>query len=624
MTAATATIPLGAGAAAAVEPVVPPELGSFEAFLADLQVDLVRALREYNGFPPAGEEGPALAPMTEDDVAGTSEGATEGGEEGAAATGGSAEEEAQARAAAVGGGGTGLGVEPRRLNWMRVYRFPVSLNALPSLPHFPSDILTNFISSLQPRNVQGTLAADRQPASDTVDDAASIPSDGASTSESTLSADPANNAEQTPPVAPTTTRLRDTSVTPMIMGESFVPSFAFLSRVHASDFLSFFLRAVGVRSISRADVQDAFGNGPPRAAAPQPATATRRASTSSLPTPSTSGTPASPASTLDALPRSSSPSLDQDGDAVMDETLPSSSSSSGGPPTPSATNISRLRQAMRSLRDRRGAENGTDEEAVPAAQPLADRAGTRSFVLWVVGGLYSSDHPILAAPGLFGGTLDHDDLWALAELMGQAKPQTATSEAIANSGLEIIKGGMVKVWCEEKKVLENSADRCMVCLGDYEEEEECRILECSELTSLLLRDESCSFRRLLKTDASVFSSLFFFPRTRLPSGMHRQMASRRKKCLPCLSFSCQFLPNLFVFPSSLRKTNADSSPLFSLRWKTGSQSPCASHSVQPSSCSGYSQHHYHRYYRRSIISLSASRPVDFSSCFSPVTLSLSS
>ena len=101
-------------------------------------------------------------------------------------------------------------------------------------------------------------------------------------------------------------------------------------------------------------------------------------------------------------------------------------------------------------------------------------------MLWVVGGLYSSDHPILAAPGLFGGNLDHDDLWALAELMGQVKPPTATSEDIDNSGLEVIKGFTVKTYCAEGKVLENSADRCMVCLSDYEEDEDCRILGCSE------------------------------------------------------------------------------------------------------------------------------------------------
>lgn len=107
---------------------------------------------------------------------------------------------------------------------MRVYRFPVRLELFPFVVHFFIPLrfldLHTHLLTIQPRNVQGTLAADRQPANDTVDDAASIPSDGASTSESTLSADPANNAEQTPPVAsPPQTRLRDTSVTPMIMGE---------------------------------------------------------------------------------------------------------------------------------------------------------------------------------------------------------------------------------------------------------------------------------------------------------------------------------------------------------------------------------------------------------------------
>lgn len=69
---------------------------------------------------------------------------------------------------------------------------------------------------------------------------------------------------------------------------------------------------------------------------------------------------------------------------------------------------------------------------------------------------------------------------ALAELLGQAKPPTVSSADIAASGLEIIKGSQVMTFCEESKILSNSADRCMVCLGDYADDEDCRLLECSQ------------------------------------------------------------------------------------------------------------------------------------------------
>ena len=87
---------------------------------------------------------------------------------------------------------------------------------------------------------------------------------------------------------------------------------------------------------------------------------------------------------------------------------------------------------------------------------------------------------------------------ALAELMGQAKPPTATTADIANSGLEIIKGATVKACCAEGKVLENSSDRCMICLSDYEDDEDCRILGCSQFShtqsrSYLTLSECVSF-----------------------------------------------------------------------------------------------------------------------------------
>lgn len=219
----TATISLATGAAAAAEPAVPPEPGSFEAFLADLQTDLVRALREFNGLPPVEETARTPGTDATDATDTTPPVATAESEETPTTAEGSSAprvaEEGQARAAAVGGGGHGLGVEQRRLNWTRVYRFPVSPRLASDYPHvYP--VLMSFLGSLQARDVSDTLAADGSPSAESGNDASTLaPSDGASTSESTASADPANMSFNEPATATATAPARPSQVTPMIMGE---------------------------------------------------------------------------------------------------------------------------------------------------------------------------------------------------------------------------------------------------------------------------------------------------------------------------------------------------------------------------------------------------------------------
>ncbi|KAJ9112598.1 hypothetical protein QFC19_000618 [Naganishia cerealis] len=102
---------------------------------------------------------------------------------------------------------------------------------------------------------------------------------------------------------------------------------------------------------------------------------------------------------------------------------------------------------------------------------------TRNYVLWVVGGNYPVGHPILTLPHLFTGELSHDDLWVLAEALGQVKPPVASRSDIQNSGLVIITGNQVKDEAASGAILANCVEQCLICLAEYEEEE-VRIMAC--------------------------------------------------------------------------------------------------------------------------------------------------
>ncbi|KDQ11113.1 hypothetical protein BOTBODRAFT_35649 [Botryobasidium botryosum FD-172 SS1] len=93
---------------------------------------------------------------------------------------------------------------------------------------------------------------------------------------------------------------------------------------------------------------------------------------------------------------------------------------------------------------------------------------------------------MLTAPNIVLGQFDHDDFWsvpalflsavcfvcadthsihrALAELLGQVKPQVATKDDIEKSGLEVIKGADLKRYEEEGKVASLTTDRVSTIL----------------------------------------------------------------------------------------------------------------------------------------------------------------
>jgi len=96
-------------------------------------------------------------------------------------------------------------------------------------------------------------------------------------------------------------------------------------------------------------------------------------------------------------------------------------------------------------------------------------------LVYVIGGYYPPDHSMITG----ADNLDSfEALWELADLLGQVKPQTVTKEEIDKSGLEIISPETLNQYEQERKVSSNCLDRCLICLDDYNPQDQLRLLSC--------------------------------------------------------------------------------------------------------------------------------------------------
>lgn len=120
---------------------------------------------------------------------------------------------------------------------------------------------------------------------------------------------------------------------------------------------------------------------------------------------------------------------------------------------------------------------------------------SRSWIIYVLGGSYPENHPIITTPSLFTENPTYEDMMLLSALLGPAKAPVATDEDVQSAGgiytIEIADmtqdaaktADMVAVATEgEERVVLDDDQRCLVCLCDFETKEVARkLVKCNHL-----------------------------------------------------------------------------------------------------------------------------------------------
>lgn len=151
-------------------------------------------------------------------------------------------------------------------------------------------------------------------------------------------------------------------------------------------------------------------------------------------------------------------------DSVMDHLRSFRSESADSQTGPSeSTRRRRRRPAWRPFSSNDGQE--AEEEDADATL-----GATRSWIIYVLGGTYPENHPILTTPSLFTDSPTYEDMLLLSNLIGPAKPETASAADIDSAG------PTYTISIDNPQIIE----RCQICLADYEAEDTCRRLtKCS-------------------------------------------------------------------------------------------------------------------------------------------------
>jgi hypothetical protein len=123
--------------------------------------------------------------------------------------------------------------------------------------------------------------------------------------------------------------------------------------------------------------------------------------------------------------------------------------------------------------------------------------GSRSWIIYVLGGSYPENHPILTTPSLFTDSPTYEDMLLLSSLLGPAKPPVASEEDVASApGLVTIRnvsGTLVAEAVQGGETVALAADaRCLVCLCDFEVDEEARkLVKCGHMFHRMCIDQVC-------------------------------------------------------------------------------------------------------------------------------------
>jgi len=113
------------------------------------------------------------------------------------------------------------------------------------------------------------------------------------------------------------------------------------------------------------------------------------------------------------------------------------------------------------------------------------RQSGRTYLIFVIGGYYPPNHSIVTGADDMNS---FEALWELADLLGQVKPPVASKEDIEKSGLEIIKPSSLPGYEKSGKVASNTVERCLICLDDYEQDDDLRLLSCRHVFHKLCVD----------------------------------------------------------------------------------------------------------------------------------------
>lgn len=121
--------------------------------------------------------------------------------------------------------------------------------------------------------------------------------------------------------------------------------------------------------------------------------------------------------------------------------------------------------------------------------------GSRSWIIYVLGGSYPENHPILTTPSLFTDSPTYEDMMLLSSILGPAKPPVASEEDVASAPglfrIQNVGGTLMAEAVDGDESLSLATDaRCLVCLCDFEADEEARkLVKCEHLFHKICIDQ---------------------------------------------------------------------------------------------------------------------------------------
>lgn len=139
----------------------------------------------------------------------------------------------------------------------------------------------------------------------------------------------------------------------------------------------------------------------------------------------------------------------------------------------------------------RSSTGGTDA----TSEHRNSNSDSRSWIIYVLGGSYPENHPILTTPSLFTENPTYEDMMLLSALLGPAKAPVATEDDVQSAGgvynIDIVnmsedaaKTAQLVATAAEggEQVMLDADQRCLVCLCDFEVKDVARkLVKCNHL-----------------------------------------------------------------------------------------------------------------------------------------------